>query len=583
MSRQAFHFAGYLLDMARFSLAGPSGEVSLRPKSFEVLRFLLSRDGEVVTKDDLIKAVWPDVTVTDEFVTRCISEIRRALGDADQQIVKTIPRRGYMVDVPVKSSTHALPQSDIRETLKWRARADFRAMPRAPDTLPAKAVVPAGTSGRHQSGGPERRLLTVECCNLVDAVIPRQGQGQLATKKPFGPSIAVLPFRSLSTSVGSALFADGMTEDVITSLSRFRSLFVIARNSSVIFKDCVDDLGHVSRQLGIRYVLVGSVRKAGARVRSTVQLIDAESGRLLWADRFDGATTHIFELQDYLTEKIVSALVPEIQDLELQRARRKAPGRLDGWELFQWGMSHFYRINEIDRAEAIRFFRKAIGVDPEFALAHAHLASALWASRSMALSSGKIVAEALDTARASAELAITIDPSEPMAHFALGRVHMFGGATDAAISAMELAVTLNPNFASGYHGLGWALSYSAGRPEQSLSHLDAALRLSPRDPRRWSTLMIKGSALRFLGKHEEAIECCQQACEFPNSGFLPRMHLAAALAEGGHRNAATKAVQELLHQRPAFSLEFIRRHRVREHEAPLNSLLDSLRKAGIPE
>ncbi len=456
-------------------------------------------------------------------------------------------------------------------------------MPGTPDTLPAKDVVSAGTSGRDQSGGPERRLLTVECCNLFDAVVPRRDQGQLATEKTFCPSIAVLPFRSLSTSVGSALFADGMTEDVITSLSRFRSLFVIARNSSVIFKDCVDDFGHVSRQLGIRYVLLGSVRKAGTRVRITVQLVHAESGRLLWADRFDGATTDIFELQDYLTEKIVSALVPEIQDLELQRARRKAPGRLDGWELFQWGMSHFYRTNEIDRAEAIGFFRKAIGVDPEFALAHAHLAFALWASRSMALSGGEITAEALDTARASAELAITIDPSEPMAHFALGRVQMFGGATDAAISAMELAVTLNPNFASGYHGLGWVLSYSAGRPEQSLSHLDAALRLNPRDPRRWSTLMIKGSALRFLGQHEEAIECCQQACEFPNSGFLPRMHLAAALAEGGQRNAATKAVKELLRLQPTFSLEFIRRHRVREHEAPLNSLLESLSKAGIPE
>ena len=172
-------------------------------------------------------------------------------------------------------------------------------------------------------------------------------------------------------------FADGIAEDVVTALSRFRSLFVIARNSSFTYKGRSIDITVVARELGVRYVVEGSVRKAGNRVRITAQLIDATNGNHLWADRFDGSLDDVFDLQDRITEQIVVAVEPEIQARERERARRKPPDSLDAWELMQHGLSHFYRVNKADRMEAIRLFRDAVELDPAFARAHAHLAYAL--------------------------------------------------------------------------------------------------------------------------------------------------------------------------------------------------------------
>ncbi|MEE8143915.1 MAG: adenylate/guanylate cyclase domain-containing protein, partial [Kiloniellales bacterium] len=194
---------------------------------------------------------------------------------------------------------------------------------------------------------------------------------------PDKPSIAVLPFDNMSDDPGQEFFADGIAEDVITALSRFRSLFVIARNSSFSYKGAAVDITQVARELGVRYVVEGSVRKAGNRVRITAQLIDATSGNHLWADRFDGSLDDVFDLQDQITEQIVVVVEPEIGARERERARRKPPENLDAWELLQRGLSHFHHINKADHAEAMRLFREAIALDPEFAAAHAYLAFAL--------------------------------------------------------------------------------------------------------------------------------------------------------------------------------------------------------------
>ncbi len=406
---------------------------------------------------------------------------------------------------------------------------------------------------------------------------------QDAIALPDKPSIAVLSFDNMSGDPEQEYFADGIAEDVITALSRFRSLFVIARNSSFSYKGTSPDIRTVARELGVRYVVEGSVRKAGNRVRITAQLIDATSGNHLWADRFDGSLDDVFDLQDQITEQIVVAVEPEIQARERERARRTPPGNLDAWELVQRGLSHFYRVNKTDRAEAIRLFQEAIALDPEFAVPHAYLAYTLCASRSVMLGDAEDMAKALALARASAERAASLDPNEPMAHLALGRLHVFTGETEMAIAEMQSAIAVNPNFAWGHHGLGFAYSYSAGQWEQALPHLDAALRLSPRSPMLWSTLMTKGSALRFLGRHDEAIAYCRQACQFPDSGFFPYMHFAAALAEAGQKSEAQATVEKAIQLQPALSISFLRSHFPSVHKTYLKSLLDSLRKAGVPE
>jgi adenylate cyclase len=248
----------------------------------------------------------------------------------------------------------------------------------------------------------------------------------------------------------------------------------------------------------------------------------------------------------------------------------------------QRGLSHYYyRSNKTDRTEAIRLFREAIVLDSEFAAAHARLAQALWGS--VRLGYAVDTARTIASARTAAEQAVSLDPNEPMAHFALGRLHIFAGEIEMGIGEMQTAIAINPNFAWGHLGLGFAYYYGAGQAEQALPHFDTALRLSPRDPWRYLSLMVKGSALRSLGRHDEAIAHCRQACQFPDSEHLPYTHLAAALAEAGQKSEAHAAVEKAMQLQPALSISFLRSLYVGMHETPLKSVLDSLRKAGVPE
>ena len=398
---------------------------------------------------------------------------------------------------------------------------------------------------------------------------------------PDKPSIAVLPFDNMSGDPEQEYFADGIAEDVITALSRFRSLFVIARNSSFTYKGNAVEITQVARDLGVRYVVEGSVRKAGNRVRITAQLIDATSGNHLWADRFDGALDDIFDLQDQITEQIVVAVEPEIEASERDRARRKPPENLNAWAHFQRGLSHFYRINKDDNEEAIRLFAEAVELDPTFAAAHAYHSYANWFGVPMGFSDDQ--PSSLAEAREAAERAVAIDPQEPLAHFSLGRLHIFTGAVDMAIREMQTAVNCNPNSARAHYGLGFACHYGGGQLDQALSHYDAALRLSPRDPMRWLFLTLKGEALRTDGRYDEAISHCQQACQFPDCGFISYMHLAASLVGDGRDLEALSAIERAKAINPELSIGFLRDRFVGMHETLFRSLLDSLRKAGLPE
>ena len=398
---------------------------------------------------------------------------------------------------------------------------------------------------------------------------------------PDKPSIAVLPFDNMSGDPEQEFFADGIAEDVITALSRFRSLFVIARNSSFTYKGSAVDVTQVARELGVRYVVEGSVRTAGNRVRITAQLIDAASGNHLWADRFDGDLDDVFDLQDQITEQIVVEVEPEIGARERERARRKSPESLDAWQLFQRGLSHFYRYNKTDRAEAIRLFREAIVLDPDFALAYAHLSFTL--SSSVLWGYVEDRAEVMASARVAAERAVSLDMNEPMAHFSLGRAHIFDGEVEIGLGEQQAAIAINPNFARGHFGLGWARYHGAGQAEQALPHFDTALRLRPRDPTRWAALMMKGSVLRDLGRHDQAVAYCRQACQFPDSPFGPQLYLACALADAGQISEAQAAIDKAIQLQPSLSVAFFHGLYPGAHETFLKSLFVSLRKAGLPE
>src|SRR5262249_34034294 len=248
--------------------------------------YLVENAERLVPKDELIRAIWPNVVVTDESLTHCVSELRSALGDSQQTIIKTVPRRGYRFAAPVS-----------------RLAANLASM--APSVATAALQPPA---------------------------LPDIGR-KLEPALPDRPSIAVLPFQNMSGDPEQDYFAVGIVEDIITALSRFTSLFVIARNSSFTYKGKAVDLKQVGRELGVRYVLEGSVRNAGGRVRSTGQLIEAAANKHLGADRFDGAMEDLFELQDKITEQVVGAIVPKLKEAEIERARLKRPETIDGYDL----------------------------------------------------------------------------------------------------------------------------------------------------------------------------------------------------------------------------------------------------------
>ncbi len=398
---------------------------------------------------------------------------------------------------------------------------------------------------------------------------------------PDKPSIAVLPLDNMSDDPEQEYLADGIAEDVITALSRYGSLFVIARNSTFTYKGQAVDVTQVARDLGVRYVVEGSVRKSGERLRISAQLIDALTGHHIWAERFDRELADIFDLQDQITEQIVVAVEPEIASQERERAQRKPPESLEAWGLMQRGLSHFLRFNKDDRAEAVRLLEKATELDPRFAAAHAHLGWAHYSSLIAGFANDGT--QAREAARRSAEQAVSLDPNEPLGHLVLGRLHVFSGSIDMAIDEMRQVIAANPNFARGHYGLAWAYLYGAGEPDKALPHFDMALRLSPRDPNRWLTLMLKAAALRLLERHGEALSHCRQACQIPHTGFLPYMHLASILSEIGEAEDARAAIEKATEIEPRFSIGFLRANFQGLNERAISSLFDGLRSAGAPE
>jgi adenylate cyclase len=396
---------------------------------------------------------------------------------------------------------------------------------------------------------------------------------------PDRPSIAVLPFNNLSGDPEQEYFADGMTEDIIMVLSRFRSLFVIARNSTFAYKGRSPDVREVARDLGVRYVLEGSVRRGGERIRITGQLIDAETGNHLWAERYDRVVEDIFAVQDEVTEAIVAAIAPEIGDVERERAQRKPPDNLDAWGLHQRGLAAYYSSTEEGLRSAIEQFDRVNEVDPTFAPAFAMAAGARW--RYVMHFGPDERGEYLSKALEKAYKAITLDPRDPSGLWNAGRVHSILGQHDVAISKTKEAIALNPSDAMSHYFLGAALC-SAGRAEDAIPHFDHAMRLSPRDIFVTAMLTHRAFVLFDLGRYEEAFEWAQHARLSPNPRSMTFALLTAVLTKLGRLEEARAALKDLLAHAPGVSCVRYRENRFGGPEV-MERFVDALRKAGLPE
>jgi len=399
---------------------------------------------------------------------------------------------------------------------------------------------------------------------------------------PDKPSIAVLPFQNMSGDPEQEYFADGMVEDIITALSRFNALFVIARNSSFTYKGHAVDVKQVGRDLGVRYVLEGSVRKSGNRVRITGQLVDTSSGAHLWADRFDGGLEDVFDLQDRVTTSVVGAIAPRLEQAEINRSRHKPTESLDAYDHYLRGMAGVHQWTKEANGEALSHFYKAIELDPNFASAYG-MAARCYDQR---MANGWVteraheIAETARLARQAAKLGKDDAVALCMAGYSLAFV-VVGGFDDGA-ALIDRALLLNPNLAVAWLSKGWIKVYRSD-PEVAIECTARAMRLSPHDPYMFDMQTVTSLAHFFAGRFAEALPWAEAAArEQPNFGPALRMLAASSAMTGRHEQAQT-AIASLLELQPSLRISNLQDLFLGARPEGFTKRVEALRMAGLPE
>jgi adenylate cyclase len=419
----------------------------------------------------------------------------------------------------------------------------------------------------------------VRACRV--AVSTRSVRSPPALALPDKPSIAVLPFQNMSGDREQDYFADGTVEEIITALSRLRWLFVIARNSSFTYKDRPVDIKQVGRELGVRYVVEGSVRKVKDRVRISGQLIDAITGMHLWAHRYEGGAEGIFDLQDQVTSSIVNAIAPKVEKAEIERALRKPTESLDAYDYYLRGLSKLREGDKKATSEALRRFKRAAVLDPDFASAYG-MATACYVRRKIygwTSNSAKEAKEAGNLARIAANLG----KDDPLALCWAGHTlaHVLGELEGGA-ALIDQALALDPNLASAWHFSGWVRLY-LGQLETAIEHLAHAMRLSPFDPYLFAMQTGTATALFASGRHDEALSWAEKAIQL-HSSFVGTIRIfAASSALTGRLEEARQAIARVRSIAPALRVSNLKNvvpFRQPEH---LEKYADGLRKAGLPE
>ncbi len=520
----ALRFGNYELDVERRELRRGAAAVHVEPQVFDLLVYLVENRDRVVSKDDLIAAVWGGRIVSDSTLTSRINAARKAVGDTggDQKVIRTIPRKGlrFIGDV--------LPQTG--------------------DAEPPEAAAPL-----HEIHEPPRSALPL----------------------PDRPAIAVLPFTNMTGDPQQDYFSDGVSEDIITALSKLRWFFVIARNSSFIYKDRAVHMRQIGDELGVGYVVEGSVRKSGDRLRITAQLNDVATGSHIWAERYDRDIADVFAVQDEITEAIVAAIEPQLYAAENFHAKRKPPDSMDAWDLVMRALSHYWRVTRQDNVAAQALLEKATAIDPNYGQAFGVLATTYTFSAHMGWADMATVAPIAEHA---ALAALAADSEDPWAHDALGCVYLFARRFDNSLAEFEWALRLNPNFsmAQGYYGL--ALSY-CGRWEDADAAARRAIRLSPRDPLSAIYYGIAAYAQFIARNYDEAMRLSREAIRQRGDFVGAHRVLTAAAGMAGNEAVARSALRELRRAQPNVSLAWIATHMPIKRDADREHYVEGFRRA----
>jgi adenylate cyclase len=394
---------------------------------------------------------------------------------------------------------------------------------------------------------------------------------------PDKPSVAVLAFTNMSSDPEQEFFGDGIAEDVITALSRYPSLFVIARNSSFTYKGRAVDVKQIGRELGVRYVLEGSLRKSGRRIRVSAQLVEAETGKHVWAERFDRDLADIFAVQDEITEAVTIAIAPAIADAEQQRAMRRPSGSLDAWAAYQRGLWHFNKVSAEDNALARKFFQQAVDLDPSFAGGYKGLCAV---ESNKPDYEGRGLSDALRSAEALARRAVALDGADAEARSLLSTTLRRRGDYEGGLAEAERALTISPNMADAHYAKGASL-ISAGRSKEGVAALETSIRLDPRRSAvRFNQIAL---ALYFTGKYDAAVDAANRAIRSSPNYPNPYRWLAAALGELGRIEEAKQALEKAIAIAPASFRMYVRERAPWRRPEDHAHMLEGLRKAGWRE
>ena len=506
-------FGNVVLDVDRAALRDSNGaEIALRPKSLDLLLTLARNPGRVMSRDELFESVWPDVTVTEDNIGQCVREVRRAIGDPEGRLLRTVVKRGYCLDIEGQAATAA------------------------------------------------------------EEPVAQPDQGR--------PSLVVLPFQSIPYDPDSEWFADGIVEEITTALSRFHSLFVIARNSAFTFKGQSVDIRDVGRRLGVRYVLEGSVRRAAERLRVTGQLIEAETGSHVWADRFDGVMADVFALQDQITLSVAGVLEPRIRRAEIDRATRKPTTDLTAYDLYLRAMPGFYDRTQAGYESAKRLLAEAVERDAGFAQARSMLAR-LWELGVFAGWEADIE-PARERAITLAREALLSDSSDPLVLARCGYVlTLLAGMHGEGSALLDRAIAANPNCAEAYVRGGWVSVWN-GDFAAALNRADMSERLDPLSLEGMNCLNLRAAANFFSGQFDAAIDAAERALGRAPDYNSARRYLIASLIHAGREDEARAQTSELLSRDPRCTLKRTRGNNPFRHVWMVEFFLEGLRGAGVP-
>ena len=534
-------FERYVLDLGRGCLLREGTEIPLRPKTFAVLHYLTENAGRLVSKDELFAAVWPNLAITDDALVQSVGELRRALGDDGARLIKTIPRRGYRFDATVSpadnvgdSRPKAAPATvEILDAPRGMASARkglFAALGLAVLLAAGALWIGLGTDGKVSgvSGSGDR---------------PAAKSSTIAGK----PAIAVLPLANQSDDPGRDYFADGLTQDIINAVGRFSALTVMSWNAVFPYKGKPATPEEIGRGLAASYLVEGSVRQTGERVRITAQLVDTKQGRVLWSARFDEALVDVFALQDKMTTDIVSALAIRVTQIEQQRALAKPTENLEAYDYVLRARPALQRPTRANNVEARVLLRRAIELDPNYAAAYAALADTYHIATAMGWAESPI--RFLSRAEELAIKALNLNDSEVRARIILGRIHMFHQRYKQAEAEIERAIAINPNDADGLAGRGNILMW-LGQSEAAIEALEQAQRIDPDlNPIDRFALSL---AYYLNRRYDAAIEQAEFNLRKLESAHFSRIVLAAAYAQSNRVADAARIVTTIRRIDPTF-------------------------------